>query len=137
MSDKHKNVEEIKEIQESWLRRRKKLFTLLKDNSLVSYCDTSNHYRSDSFTEINDLDMEFEENLEVDPEEDPKEDLEEKPEEESKPYIMVHPQTSVVDGQAININEVAQVMLQALAANLVYQPTRLRDEIANVIEKFI
>ena len=46
---------------------------------------------------------------------------------------MTHPRNGVANDQAPEVNEVAQVMLQALAANMGHAP---RDELVDVVERF-
>ena len=46
---------------------------------------------------------------------------------------MAHPRNGVASDQAPDVNEAAQVMLQALAANMGHAP---RDELADVVERF-
>ncbi|KAF3448088.1 hypothetical protein FNV43_RR08796 [Rhamnella rubrinervis] len=76
MSDKPKDVEKIKEIQRSWIRRRREtLLALLRDESLVPPSNFSNDSSSDYFTE---------EDSEEDPEEDPEKDSEKDPKQESE-----------------------------------------------------
>ena len=49
---------------------------------------------------------------------------------------MVHPRNGVGDKQASDVNEAAQIVLQALAANMGHRPGGLRDEIGDVMETF-
>ena len=46
---------------------------------------------------------------------------------------MARPRNGVANDQAPDVNEAAQVMLQALAANMGHAP---RDELADVVERF-
>ena len=46
---------------------------------------------------------------------------------------MARPRNGVANDQAPDVNEAAQVMLQALAANIGHAP---RDELADVVERF-
>ena len=49
---------------------------------------------------------------------------------------MVRPRSGVASGQAHDVNKVAQIVLQALAANMGHQPGGPRDKIADVVETF-
>ena len=49
---------------------------------------------------------------------------------------MARPRNGVANDQAPDVNEAAQVMLQALAANMGHAPARLKDELVDVVERF-
>ncbi|KAF3449868.1 hypothetical protein FNV43_RR05947 [Rhamnella rubrinervis] len=147
MSNRSMDAEEFEELQRSWLKsRRETLIALLRDESLAPPADSSDDSSSDSF-------------MEEDPEEDPEEEsepvdeeikiLEYEPEmerggkqkdrlgiDESEVESVPRRLQTELRRQASNINEAAQVMLQALAENIGHQPAGPRDEIADVVERF-
>lgn len=50
---------------------------------------------------------------------------------------MVHLRNGASNAQAPDVNKAAQVVLQALAANMGHALVGLQDEIADVMERFI